>query len=183
MSEPLDDLRAALGSIEPSPAFEKQTFVRIERERATTARRAWMFLAPVAAAAVVIAAIAVKPAGDVKPADSARVEAAAASAEPAPISVPARQPEPVTRVNARPMHRAHAAQPAALDLTIPENAHADQVFALRRLMTLIRAGKATVPDDSTIFDDSGPVPVLVPVELKPILIAPLSSGQGGGSER
>jgi hypothetical protein len=172
MSDALDELRAELASVEPSRAFARETLARLERERARAPRRAWLFLMPMTAAAIVIA---IARSGGGVGTHSALPKAVIAS-KPAETMARPTAAEP-------PVRRSSRARPADATWTIPENAHADQAIAVRQLMTLIRAGKAQVPPDSIVLDDSGPVPMLPPVELKPIVIAPLPMGQGGGSER
>jgi hypothetical protein len=184
MSDPLDDLRAALGLVEPSPAFEQKTLARIEHERGATAKRAWLFLIPMAAAAAVIVIVSFRSGGvgdhSALPEPSGGLGNQSALREPAIASNPSTAP---TTIMPRPSRHVARARMAQVAWAIPENAHADQAIAVRRLMTLIRAGKADVPADRLVFDDSGPVPMLAPIELKPIVITPLPNGQGGGSER
>jgi hypothetical protein len=80
-------------------------------------------------------------------------------------------------------HLAAHARALAVAWQIPENAHPDQAIAVRRLMTLLRAKKIEMPSDPGAFGAGTSATVLAPIELKPIVIAPLPNGQGGGSER
>jgi hypothetical protein len=99
------------------------------------------------------------------------------ASEPARLTAPDVEP---------PARHARRAQPVAETWTIPENAHADQAIAVRRLMVLIRAGQVIVPAGTAVANDEAALPPgegLAPVELKPIVITPLPTGQGGGSEQ
>lgn len=192
MPEPLDELRALLGSVEPSSTFEAKTRARIDhqRERARTAgitKRAWLFMIPMAAAAVVMVAVVLNPREDARRGGGLAEQSALREPAIAPpsggLGNQSALAEPAVVAGRMAKLSVKRTRVAAAAWAIPENAHADQAIGMRRLMTLIRAKKIEVPGDSTVLDDGGPIPALAPVELKPIVIAPLPNGQGGGSER
>lgn len=180
MSDPLDDLRAALGSVEPSVGFEQRTLRHVATGRAARAgKSSWMMLVTSAgaAAAILIAVVALPP-------RAARIGQSAVRepAVPAPVAVvapsaPVIHPGPGASRGARPVRA------AAILPVIPESAHIDQAIAVRRLMLSATMGKVIGSPDANQLTDDGSIRMPALIEIKPIVIAPLPNGQGGGSER
>jgi hypothetical protein len=185
MSEPLDDLRALLGAVEPSVEFERRTLRHVAADaKASRAGRRWMFVAPAAVAAIVIAIVSIWPAAPTRSGGGLGDQVGLpvrGSVSPAPSGALGDQAAlPATAASSR---RVHRVRPIDAAWKIPENAHADQAIAVHQLMTLIRAGKARIDGSVVAATDDGPIPALAPIELQPIVIAPLPNGQGGGSQR
>lgn len=179
MPEPLDELRAALGAIEPSLGFEQRTLRHIADSRTSRARR-WrgMFAVPAAALtvlAVIVSSRTAKPVGGLGD-QTALPRLTPVSAPLVRVDAPFEHP---TEPAPRPVRRVRSAPTA---WTIPENAHADQALAVRRLIALMRAGAVLGAPDETRSNDSELIAIPA-IDVKPIVIAPLAAGQGGGSER
>lgn len=180
MSDPLDDLRAALGSVELSAGFEQRALRQIASEQSSRAgNRRWMMFLPVAAAVVIVATVFRN--GGIEEPSGRREGAMKQSAVREPQAVA--PPTPVAAVERDAPRRVRRAQASAVRFAIPESAHIDQAIAVRRLMLSATPGKVIGAPDSNQLSDDGSIRMPALIEIKPIVIAPLPTGQGGGSER
>lgn len=188
MSEPLDDLRAALGAVEPSVGFEQRTLRHIAEAGPRRAGRHWLFAAPTAAAVMLIVVTVLRSGGPVNQGAAApgsgfqRTQAALPGRSKAE---PENQTDRSTREPSPRVVRPHVERPSVsrARLRIPETAHVDQVLAVRRLVALVRTGMVLGASDDQTFREDGSIAIPALIELKPIVITPLAAGQGGGSER
>lgn len=197
MSDPIDDLRAVLNDIAPSPRFERGV-----RERVAAGERAWRPWTWIAAGAIAATAaavvIALQPGSPVLAPAPLTAPIASAPTTPvdgvsavAPAETPAR------------LHAIAASKPArveTVDWHIPDSAQRDQNIAVRQLVMRARVGLLSTPsNDLGVMAaplDISPLPAARPVvenaelksetglpliEIKPIAIAPLVPLTTGGS--